>query len=66
VHKPKVEKLVVEEAPYHIIILCYLSYAILILFGYLRDFLRNAGLEKNKTAVEKNREVSFECILSAF
>jgi serine palmitoyltransferase len=46
-----------EEAPYHIVLLCYLSYVVLIIFGYFRDFLRNTGLEKNKTAVERNREV---------
>jgi len=46
-----------EEPPYHIVLLCYLSDLILILFGYLRDFLRNTGIEKNKAAVEANREV---------
>lgn len=52
----KREKL--EETPYHIAVLCYLSYAVLILFGYLRDFFRKSGIEKNKSAVEINREVS--------
>lgn len=46
-----------EEVPYHIVLLCYLSYAVLILFGYLRDFMRKTGLEKNMAAVESNREV---------
>jgi serine palmitoyltransferase len=46
-----------EETPLYIELLCYLSYAVLIIFGYLRDFLRNTGLEKNKSALEINREV---------
>lgn len=57
---------VLEEAPYHIVLLCYLSYVILILFGYLRDFLRNTGIEKNKTAVENNREVIINSISDCF
>jgi len=46
-----------EETPLYIELLCYLSYAVLIIFGYLRDFLRNTGLERNKSASEVNREV---------
>lgn len=46
-----------EEAPLYVELLCYLSYIILILFGYLRDFLRAIGLEKTRSATEKNREV---------
>lgn len=45
-----------EEAPFHIVLLCYFSYVVLIAFGYLRDFLRKTGLEKNQSAVEANRE----------
>lgn len=48
-----------EETPYIIALLCYLSYLILTVFGHLRDFMRNTGLEKNKSAVEKNREVLY-------
>ena len=47
----------IEEPPYHLVLLCYLSYVILTIFGYLRDFMRKAGLEKNLSAIEKNREV---------
>lgn len=47
-----------EEPPYHIAFLCYVSYAVLIIFGYLRDFMRKTGLEKNLSAVERDREVS--------
>lgn len=45
-----------EEPPYHIAFLCYVSYAVLIIFGYLRDFMRKTGLEKNLSAVERDRE----------
>lgn len=51
--KGKVEEK--EEIPITIAILCYLSYAIVILFGHLRDFLRYMGWEKTKQAVEFNR-----------
>ena len=46
-----------EQPPYHIAFLCYISYAVLILFGYIRDFMRKTGLEKNLSAVERDREV---------
>lgn len=46
-----------EDPPMHISIMCYLSYVVLIVFGYLRDFMRRTGLEKNLAAVERNREV---------
>lgn len=46
-----------EETPLHIAFTCYFSYLVLNLFGYLRDFMRNTGLEKNRSAIEKNREV---------
>ncbi|OTF70789.1 hypothetical protein BLA29_002899 [Euroglyphus maynei] len=45
-----------EPPPYHISFLCYVNYAVLILFGYLRDFMRKTGLEKNLSAVERDRE----------
>lgn len=48
-----------EDPPFHIAIMCYLSYVVLIVFGYLRDFMRRTGLEKNLAAVERNREVVF-------
>lgn len=47
-----------EETPFHIALICYFSYAIVILFGHLRDFMRRTGIEKNRFAVERNREVS--------
>ncbi|RWS30972.1 serine palmitoyltransferase-like protein [Leptotrombidium deliense] len=45
-----------EETPLVIALLGYLSYIILIIFGHLRDFLRNTGIERNKAAVERNRD----------
>ena len=37
-------------------LLCHLSYLLVILFGHLRDFLRNVGIEKKRGASEKNRD----------
>lgn len=45
-----------EEPPFLIVLLCYFSYVVLIAYGYLRDFLRNTGIEKNNSAVEVDRE----------
>ncbi|KFM79837.1 Serine palmitoyltransferase 2, partial [Stegodyphus mimosarum] len=45
-----------EETPYVIALTIYLCYAVLTVFGHLRDFMRNVGLEQNKIAKEKNRE----------
>ena len=44
-----------EEPPYHIALMCYLSYVVLICFGYFQDFLRTVGLSKN-LGVEHNRD----------
>ncbi|XP_076306408.1 serine palmitoyltransferase 2-like [Tachypleus tridentatus] len=45
-----------EETPLHIAILTYLCYAVLTIFGHLRDFMRRNGLGESHSAVEKNRE----------
>ena len=55
-----------EEVPYHIVLICYLNYVLLILFGYLRDFLRNCGIETNKSTIECNREVRIICSVFMF
>ena len=47
------------EAPFWIIILTYLGYLNLFLFGCLRDFLRNIGIETKKTSIENNPSVIF-------
>lgn len=55
--KPKKSlKELYEEPPAHIALMCYFSYFVLTIFGYLRDFMRKTGLEKNLAAVEKNRD----------
>ncbi|CAH3027403.1 unnamed protein product [Porites evermanni] len=41
-----------EDTPFQVAVLTYLSYFFLILFGYLRDFLRKYGLEKSKAPKE--------------
>ncbi|CAL1268714.1 unnamed protein product [Larinioides sclopetarius] len=53
---PKELKEEFEEAPYLIVLTIYLCYAVLMVFGYLRDFMRKSGLEKNFMAKEANRE----------
>lgn len=45
-----------EETPLLIALTIYLCYAILNIFGYLRDFMRRTGLEKNRIAKERDRE----------
>ena len=41
-----------EETPLKVAVITYIAYAILIVFGYLRDFLRNTGFETVKKAKE--------------
>ncbi|KAM3930741.1 serine palmitoyltransferase 3-like [Leptodactylus fuscus] len=48
-----------EEAPLYIPVLTYLGYGILILFGYLRDFMRRWGLEKCHIAEEREEQRDF-------
>ena len=43
-----------EETPLYAAVLTYLSYAILCLFGWLRDFLRQSHIEKKRGAVDPN------------
>lgn len=43
-----------EETPLYAAVLTYLSYAILCLFGWLRDFLRQSNLEKKRGAMDPN------------
>jgi hypothetical protein len=46
-----------EATPLWIAVLTYMSYAILILFGYMRDLLRFYGLEKSRAYKERGNEV---------
>ncbi|XP_073528317.1 serine palmitoyltransferase 3-like isoform X1 [Phyllobates terribilis] len=48
-----------EEAPLYIPVLTYLGYGILILFGYLRDFMRRWGLEQCHMAEEREEQRDF-------
>ncbi|XP_044145069.1 serine palmitoyltransferase 3-like [Bufo gargarizans] len=48
-----------EEAPLHILVSTYLCYGILILFGYLRDFMRKWGLEQCHMAKEREEQKDF-------
>ncbi|XP_028395869.1 LOW QUALITY PROTEIN: serine palmitoyltransferase 2-like [Dendronephthya gigantea] len=41
-----------EQTPIWIAVMTYIAYAILILFGYLRDFMRYYGLEKSRAFKE--------------
>lgn len=43
-----------EETPLYAAILTYLSYAILCVFGWLRDFLRQSNIERKRGAVDPN------------
>ncbi|ELK34570.1 Serine palmitoyltransferase 3 [Myotis davidii] len=52
--KPVVESF--EEAPLHVMVFTYMGYGIGTLFGYLRDFLRNSGIEKCNAAVEREEQ----------
>lgn len=46
-----------EETPFHAAVMTYLSYFVLIIFGYVRDFMRKYGLEKSKGVQESGNEV---------
>lgn len=52
--KPIVESF--EEAPLHVMVFTYMGYGIGTLFGYLRDFMRNWGIEKCNAAVEREEQ----------
>ncbi|XP_036273967.1 serine palmitoyltransferase 3 isoform X2 [Pipistrellus kuhlii] len=55
--KPIVESF--EEAPLHVMVFTYMGYGIGTLFGYLRDFLRNSGIEKCNAAIEREEQKDF-------
>ena len=46
-----------EEAPLWAAIITYLGYGILNIFGWVRDFLRAFGMEKNSSAKDPNPDV---------
>ncbi|XP_031560266.1 serine palmitoyltransferase 2-like [Actinia tenebrosa] len=45
-----------EETPLLVAVLTYIGYFVLVVFGYLRDFMRNYGIEKSKTSKEYANE----------
>ncbi|KAL2083299.1 hypothetical protein ACEWY4_021072 [Coilia grayii] len=48
-----------EQAPMHVAVLTYIGFGIVTLFGYFRDFLRAAGLEKCHVAQERDDQKDF-------
>ena len=54
--KPKLEEFF-EETPLIVAVVTYIGYGILVIFGYLRDFLRYHGFEKTKSAKERGNKV---------
>ena len=46
-----------EETPLNAAVMTYLSYFFLLIFGYLRDFMRKYGLEKSKGKKETGNKV---------
>jgi len=46
-----------EETPLIVAVLTYLGYTVLLIFGHVRDFLRNWNIEKVPTAAEPVEEV---------
>jgi len=49
-----------EETPLLQAIYTYICYAVLNMFGWLRDFLRSTGIEKRQGASDNNSAVSFK------
>jgi serine palmitoyltransferase len=52
-----------EETPIIVAVLTYIGYFVLVVFGYLRDFMRNYGIEKSKTGKEYGNEVSIYLLI---
>ncbi len=51
-----------EATPLLLAVLTYMSYAILVLFGYMRDLMRFYGLEKPRAYKERGNEVRLAAI----
>ncbi|XP_028612671.1 serine palmitoyltransferase 3 [Grammomys surdaster] len=47
------------EPPLYVFVFTYMGYGIGMLFGYLRDFMRNWGIEKCNAAVEREEQKDF-------
>ncbi|CAF0806522.1 unnamed protein product [Didymodactylos carnosus] len=48
-----------EGTPLYAALLTYLSYGVLCIFGWLRDFLRQSYIEKKKGALDPNAKLNF-------
>ncbi len=57
----KYEEEMFEETPLIQAIYTYICYAVLNIFGWIRDFMRNTGIEKRKGAKDPNPPVSWSC-----
>lgn len=57
---------VYEETPFSEAFWCYLNYVILNIFGWFRDLLRNARIEKRKGSAENNPPVSIQFTWDSF
>lgn len=55
-----------EETPLKVAVITYIAYAVLIVFGYLRDFLRNIGFEAVKKAKENPKLKDFVPLYADF
>lgn len=53
-----------EETPLLVAIITYISYGILIIFGYIRELLRKCNLEKAPVASEYLTEVSLQLMIT--
>ena len=52
-----------EATPLFISVITYISYAILILFGYMRDLMRFYGLEKSRSYKEIGNKVEKQLVI---
>ncbi|KHJ46486.1 aminotransferase, class I/II [Trichuris suis] len=64
--KEHVDAPVHEHAPLYIAVLTYFAYAMLMMTGYLRDFIRWCGLERNRNAQELPSQRNFVPLYSDF
>ena len=55
-----------EATPLWLAVLTYMSYAILVLFGYMRDLMRFYGLEKPRAYKERGNEVHYQLLILNF
>ncbi|CAF4907985.1 unnamed protein product [Rotaria sp. Silwood1] len=58
-HKDDLQCEEFEETPLYAAVLTYISYAVLCLFGWLRDFMRQSNIEKKRGAVDPNASLGF-------